>query len=186
MNYLDYEQLNKIQAREFRTRKPFPWTNPEGVLTEEAFRHLLEHLPDISVYESRFGYSRNFGQKGHDRYSLEYDKDLAIHPSWHQFVAELYGHDDRQFLRRLYGFRPMKLSFHWHYTPSRCTVSPHCDSRRKIGSHIFYLNTDENWKPEGVVKRWCSTITAASTVSRPPTSKILTKPRWLNLLVIAA
>ena len=148
MVYLDYEQLDKIQAWDFRARKPFPWLNPQGVLTEKAFRHLVDHLPPVSLFEKRFGYSRDFGQKGHDRYSLEYDKDLEIHPSWHEFVAELHGHHYRKFLRRLYGFRPMKLSFHWHYTPSTCAVSPHCDSRAKVGSHIFYLNTHEDWKPE--------------------------------------
>jgi hypothetical protein len=148
MNYLDYERLDKILARDFRSRRPFPWANPEGVLTGEAFRHLMDHLPDLSLFEKRFGYSRDFGQKGHDRYSLEYDKSLEIHPSWHAFVDELHGHRYRQFLRRLYGFRPMKLSFHWHYTPSGCAVSPHCDSRAKIGSHIFYLNTEDDWKSE--------------------------------------
>jgi hypothetical protein len=148
MDYLDYQQLGKIEARQFRSRKPFPWANPAGALTEAAFHHLVEHLPDLSLFERRFGYSRDFGQKGHDRYSLEYDEGLAIHPGWHEFVAELHGHRYRQFLRRLYGFRPMRLSFHWHYTPTSCAVSPHCDSRAKIGSHIFYLNTHEDWKPE--------------------------------------
>jgi hypothetical protein len=26
-------------------------------------------------------------------------------------------------------------------------VSPHCDSPKKLGSHIFYLNTKEDWDP---------------------------------------
>jgi hypothetical protein len=26
-------------------------------------------------------------------------------------------------------------------------VSPHCDARHKIGSHIFYFNTEEDWDP---------------------------------------
>jgi hypothetical protein len=26
-------------------------------------------------------------------------------------------------------------------------VSPHCDAKRKLGSHIFYFNTEEDWDP---------------------------------------
>jgi hypothetical protein len=148
MNYLDYAQLGRIQAEQFRARKPYPWANPEGILTQEGFQQLVDRLPDISMFEKRFDYSRKHGQKGHDRCSLEYSTDLEIDPSWHEFVAELHRTGYRQFLRRMYGFRPMKLSFHWHYTQSGGAVSPHCDSKRKIGSHIFYLNTQEDWKPE--------------------------------------
>ncbi len=27
-------------------------------------------------------------------------------------------------------------------------MSPHCDAKHKIGSHIFYLNSDTDWKEE--------------------------------------
>ena len=39
----------------------------------------------------------------------------------------------------------MKLNFHWHYTPTGCSVSPHCDSVYKLGTHIFYFNTEQDW-----------------------------------------
>jgi hypothetical protein len=148
MNYLDYEKLESFQGREFRHRKPYPWANPQGFLTEDAFQHLIDRLPDISLFEKRFGYTRSYGQKGHDRYSLEYDPSLPIDPSWHELVKELHDAPYRRFLRAAYGLRPMKLSFHWHYTQTGGAVSPHCDSRVKIGSHIFYLNTARDWKPE--------------------------------------
>ncbi|MEA2080778.1 MAG: hypothetical protein U9P00_13175 [Pseudomonadota bacterium] len=112
MDYLDYKQLNRIKSRDFRTRKPFPWANPQGVLKEDAFHHLIERLPDISMFENRHGHSRDHGQKGHNRYSLEYNESLNVAPRWHEFVKELHQHRYRQFLRRLYGFRPMKLTFH--------------------------------------------------------------------------
>ena len=148
MKYLDYDQLDSIHVENFKTRKPFPWVNPAGVLKQDALHHLLEHLPDISMFEKRSAYSRKHGQKGHQRWSLEYAPELDIDKSWHEFVSELQQAGYRQFLRRLYGYRPIKLSFHWHYTARGGTVSPHCDSKRKIGSHVFYLNTEENWKPE--------------------------------------
>jgi hypothetical protein len=148
MTYLDYDQLDRLRTRDFRRARPYPWANPENLLRDDAFRLLLERLPDIGLFDKNFGYERDHGQKDHDRYSLEYNENLDIDPSWHEFVAELKGPAYRSFLRRLYGFRPMQLAFHWHYTPTSCAVSPHCDSRGKIGSHIFYLNTDEDWKAE--------------------------------------
>ena len=53
----------------------------------------------------------------------------------------------RAFLRRLLGIERFALRLHWHYTPSGCSVSPHCDARRKLGSHIFYFNTEADWDP---------------------------------------
>jgi len=148
MSYLDYQKLAEFPGQEFRQRKPYPWTNPQGLLTEDGFQYLVSHLPDFSLFEKSFGYARRFGQKGHDKYALEYDAGLPIDPAWHEFVNELYSEPYRRFLRKLYGLRPMKLSFHWHYAESGGSVSPHCDSRNKIGSHIFYLNTKDDWKEE--------------------------------------
>ena len=148
MNYLDIDRLENFPFQEFRQRRPYPWANPEGLLREEALEHLIGRLPAVGLFEKRFGYTRSHGQKGHDRYSLEYDSSLPIDPSWHEFVAELHQAPYHGFLRKLYGLRPFKLTFHWHYTERGGAVSPHCDSRAKIGSHIFYLNTEADWKPE--------------------------------------
>ena len=41
----------------------------------------------------------------------------------------------------------MEFRFHWHYTPSGCDVSPHCDARREHGSHLFYFNSEDDWDP---------------------------------------
>src|SRR5262249_3432545 len=29
-----------------------------------------------------------------------------------------------------------------------CGVSPHCDARRKLCTHIFYFNTEDDWKTD--------------------------------------
>ena len=44
--------------------------------------------------------------------------------------------------------RDLELRFHWHWATTGASVSPHCDNRRKLGSHIFYLNTDADWQPQ--------------------------------------
>ena len=131
----------------FRAQKPFPWINPEGLLTEEGYQRLLATLPDVSLFERSFGKERKHGQECHDRYTLEYRDELDIPPTWQEFIEELRGDDYRHFVERLYGVRSFDLNFHWHYAPNGCSVSPHCDARRKVGSHLFYFNTTDDWNP---------------------------------------
>lgn len=148
MNYLNYEKLASIETDAFRHRRPYPWINPAGVLTEAGYRRLLETQPDLPLFEANFGKQRAHGQRSHDRYTLEYREDLEVAQPWKDFVAELKGQPYLGFLKRLFAVRTLALNFHWHYTPSGCVVSPHCDARHKLGSHIFYLNTPQDWDPD--------------------------------------
>lgn len=145
--YLDFERLQDLDPSAFHAQKPFPWINPKGLLREERYRCLLATLPDLSLFEHSFGKERKHGQYCHDRYTLEYREELKIPQPWQEFIAELRGDDYRTFVRKLFGVRSFDLNFHWHYAPNGCSVSPHCDARRKIGSHIFYLNTADDWDP---------------------------------------
>ena len=147
MTYLDYDRLEAIDARSFRDRKPFPWINPHGLLTEEGHARLVETLPEVDGFARLFGIERSHGQAPHDRFALEYDEDLDVATPWHDFVRELRGARYGRFLRGLFGPRLIRLGFHWHYTPDGCSVSPHCDAKRKLGSHIFYFNTSADWQP---------------------------------------
>lgn len=147
MTYLDYERLAAVDAEAFRNRSPYPWCNPQGLLTEAGYRRLLQTLPDVSQFTRVFGIQRSHGQKPHDRFALEYRANLEVAEPWHAFVEELRGAEYGRFLRRLFGRGRIQLNFHWHYTPHGCSVSPHCDARRKLGSHIFYLNTADDWDP---------------------------------------
>lgn len=121
--------------------------NPSGLLTDWGYERLVETLPDLSLFEKRFGVKRAHGQHSHDRYTLEYRKELPLSPHWTQFLDELQGEAYSRFLKRLLGIQSLDLHFHWHYTPNGCSVSPHCDAKHKLGSHIFYFNTQENWDP---------------------------------------
>ena len=145
--YLDYERLAAMDAREFQAGEPYPWANPEGLLTPEGYRQLIATLPDYSTFEECFGVARAHGQRSHDRYALEYDEALDVAPPWHEFVRELRGPVYHRFLKRMFGRGRLTLRFHWHYTPRGCSVSPHCDARHKLGSHIFALNTPDDWDP---------------------------------------
>ena len=147
MTFLDVNQLQAIDPVSFRAQTPYPWVNPAGLLTDAGYDHLRETLPDVSLFKSHFGETRVSGQQNHDRFSLPYRDDLPVAAPWKAFVAELRDKDYQTFLRRLIGVRSFELSFVWHYTPQGCSVSPHCDSRRKLGSHIFYFNTEQDWDP---------------------------------------
>lgn len=145
---LDERRLAKISADAFRGADPYPWINPESLLTQAGFDLLRFNMPPLEVMKPSFGRRRAHGQQPHDRYALEYRPELPLHPAWHRLVEELHGPRYQRFLSRLFDSRRFTLSCHWHYTPRGCSVSPHCDARRKLGSHIFYFNTTEDWQPD--------------------------------------
>lgn len=147
MQYLDVERLSTLDPKVFQSQHPYPWMNPEGLLTEEGYQRLRETLPDVTLFTPIFGKKRVYGQQSHDRFSLEYYDGLDVAEPWREFVTELQGKEYQRFLRHMIGVRSFELLFHWHYTPNGCSVSPHCDSNRKLGSHIFYFNTLEDWNP---------------------------------------
>jgi len=143
---LDFERLDAIATATFRKADPYPWLNPEGLLTDQGFDLLRRNLPVTDQMKASFGRKRAHGQKPHDRYALEYHPDLDLHPVWHQFIAELNGPAYQEWLARLFATRRFTLSYHWHYAPRGASVSPHCDAKRKLGSHIFYFNTEDEWE----------------------------------------
>lgn len=147
MQYMNFDKFKAIDPAEFVATKPYPWINPEGLLTEEGYQSLLDNMPDISLFEKKFGYERIAGQKPHDRYSLEYTSDTSVPGPWKEFIDELCSDDYRLTLARLYGARKINLRFHWHYTPNGCSVSPHTDSVREHGSQLFYFNREGDWDP---------------------------------------
>lgn len=147
MKYLDTETIRGIEPRTFRDQHPYPWINPQGILTPEGYEDLLANMPDIGLFTSSFGVQRKYGQQSHERHILEYVDGLDIPAAWQAFVDELKGDEYRGFIRSLLGHGHFRFRFHWHYTPNGCSVSPHCDSRGKLGSQIFYMNSRSDWDP---------------------------------------
>lgn len=148
VSYLNLDALEAMDAHAFQRQSPYPWVNPRGLLSEAGFRALRETLPDAARFERLFGQARRHGQQPHDRLALEYSPGMALSPPWQAFMKELQGPHYRQFIGRMLGSNSFDLHFHWHYTPQSCSVSPHCDAKWKLGSHIFYFNTEDDWRPE--------------------------------------
>ncbi len=147
MQCLNLERLESVSADAFQRQRPFPWANPVGLLRREAHEQLVNSLPDVSQFERKVGVARKFGQRSHDRYNLEYRPGIVLSDVWQKFIEELKGEQYRNFLERLFGRRSLQLRFHWHYAYSGCSVSPHCDSAQKVGSHLFYMNSSKSWNP---------------------------------------
>lgn len=145
MHYLNSTCLEAVSAEGFRATQPYPWTNLESSLTPEGYEALRQSLPDTEQADKQVGIRRGYGQAPHDRYLLHYRPGLQIAEPWKEFLEELQGPVYQDFLRRVLGPRTFIPTFEWYYAWRGCAVSPHCDATRKLATHIFYFNTDEDW-----------------------------------------
>jgi hypothetical protein len=149
MEYLNPDCLNGISSGSFHTQRPYPWVSIENTLTSDGFQLLRESLPDVSLFERKVGIKRAHGQCSHDRYILHHRTDLKLAEPWREFIAEIHGEIYESFLRRMFGLQrdeQFVLTLEWYYAWQGCSVSPHCDAQRKLGTHIFYFNTAEDWE----------------------------------------
>jgi hypothetical protein len=144
-SYLNPEIMAAIDAHEFQEKPPFPWVNPQYFVQPGRYQELLDSVPDISRFRAFFGKQRKHGQASHDRYVLDYEDGMELSPPWQTLLQELRSPAYRDFVCRLLDVQDVRFRFHWHFTPDGGEVSPHCDSRGKIGSQIFYLNTEQDW-----------------------------------------
>lgn len=147
MRFVDTEKLEAIDPRDFENTRPYPFLNSEGLLTREGFETLLANMPDPEIFERNEGKKRRAGQAPHDRLSLEYDGDTQIPAPWEAFIEELCDGPYRAKMAQLMGAKRVLFRFHWHYTRSGRWVSPHTDSPREHGSHLFYFNDEASWDP---------------------------------------
>ena len=129
----------------FQDRLPYPWAEIERAIEPKAFALLREAMPCVAMFKQCMGKRRRHGQQSHDRFVLDYDESLNVHPIWHEFVSELHGPEYRNFAASCLGTDNFRLNTHWHFTPRGCSVSPHCDAEWKLGSHIFYFNDVDDW-----------------------------------------
>ena len=144
--YLNPAVLDAIDPAAFREQHPYPWVNPQHFIRDECFAELLETMPDISQFRAFFGKQRKHGQASHDRYVLDFEEGMDLAPPWARFIEELRSDRYRELVCSLLGVSHVRFRFHWHFTPNGGEVSPHCDSKGKIGSQIFYLNTPRDWQ----------------------------------------
>lgn len=143
--FIDTAGLARIDGPAIRAALPYPHAELEALLTPAGYALLQAHLPPPASFAKVFGRRRRHGQQSHDRYVLQHRPSASLPAPWRRFIRELEGPSYRRFVAALLGHDDFLLHFHWHYTPRGCSVSPHCDAPWKLGSHIFYLNTAEDW-----------------------------------------
>jgi hypothetical protein len=149
MKYLNHGVIDAISHESYRATPPYPWISIHDTLTEEGFQSLRANLPNIDQFQKRVGIKRAYGQGYHDRSILHYHPALQLAQPWREFLAELQGDYYQSFVRRMLGLQPDSQiipTMEWYYAWQGCGVSPHCDAMRKRGTHIFYFNTEEDWK----------------------------------------
>jgi hypothetical protein len=148
MQYLDWKTLGQVSADTFRDTKPYPWATIPSTLTSEGYESLRGSLPDVTTFDRKVGVKRAYGQGSHDRAILHNNPSLQLTGPWKEFLAELEGADYQQWARQMLGLPENKRvipTMEWYYAWGGCSVSPHCDARRKLATHIFYFNTVEDW-----------------------------------------
>ena len=143
--FLNRDVLEAIDPAAFQAQQPFPWVNPQYFILPERYQELLATMPPLSQFRAFFGKQRKHGQGSHDRYVLDYERGMELSTTWREFVEELCGEDYRRFVCKLLEVSDVRFRFPGHFTPDGGEVTPHCDSKGKIGSQIFYLNTDADW-----------------------------------------
>jgi hypothetical protein len=151
MNYLNLECINGVSASAFQLQQPYPWAHMQDTLTAVGWNKLRATLPEMEKFQQMVGVKRGYGQAPHNRGILHYREGIELAPPWKEFIAELQGKEYGAFLRRMLGLAPEKriiLTMEWYYAWQGCSVSPHCDARRKLATHIFFFATDEDWPRE--------------------------------------
>jgi len=149
LGFLNRACLENLSAEGFQNRQPYPWVNLENTLTPEGQETLRAALPPVEAgFDRQVGVHRAYGQAPHDRYLLHYRPGLQVAPVWQEFIDELHGPVYQGFLRRVLGNHHFIPTFEWYYAWEGCAVSPHCDAARKLATHIFYFNTDEDWSAD--------------------------------------
>jgi hypothetical protein len=161
----DQPFMQGFDRREFTQRQPFPWYNFQSLLTAQAFEDLYREFPSLDFFETHEGMARKYGQRPHDRYYLAYEKTIykdldrsaqkgiirqaQLLPSWQAFMSALQSDPGyRGFICDLLGVKDFTARYAWHVATAGRSVSPHVDARNKIGTHIFYFNTSEDWQAE--------------------------------------
>jgi hypothetical protein len=154
--FLDPAVLDSFSVDDFLARRPFPWHDFEHVLLPDAFEALIDDFPSRDLFEWHEGRSGQHYQRPQDRWFLTYSAKLPPKPGvagpaqlpavWREFIGELEANETyRKLIEASLGRSDLRMSYNWHLGVQGSEVCPHLDKDSKIGTHIFYLNTERDW-----------------------------------------
>jgi hypothetical protein len=148
MEYLNRERLQSLSREDFENRKPYPWVDIEYPLTPEGYQRLRETLPPVESFNREADIQRDNGQSPRDSYLLHHHPGVELAEPWLEFMAELEGPVYEAFLLQMLGPHTFIPTFDWTYAKDGFAEQAQCDAVRKLATHIFYFNTEEDWKRE--------------------------------------
>lgn len=159
---INHELISSFNQKMFIQNKPFPWYNFGNFLTQSGFQKLLQDFPSLELFEKHEGLERVYGQRPHNRYYLAYqtsvynqidrrDRGIVkykhLPSTWQMFIEELETSQIYQnFIKSLFEVADFQIRYAWHIGVTNSEVSPHKDAKQKIGTHIFYFNTQDDWE----------------------------------------
>ncbi len=148
-----------------RGEVPCPWYSLDGFLTDHAFATLNTEFPPLDLFEHHEGLYRKHGQRPHNRYYLAFEKSIYnqandagdkgcarladLSAGWQAFINELTtGELYTKFVANAFNVDQFDIRLAWHMAGRGDDVSPHRDATAKLGTHIFYFNTTQDWREE--------------------------------------
>ena len=152
MQFINESVMNGLERHgAFRQQQPYPWLNPKGFLHG---RWLIARLVDTccrsrncSTSDSARSASTARAPRPVCRWTSA--PDLPLAPAWRDFVDELQS-------RALSWISSAACSAAGRFACCSA-LALHAERllgvaplrrRRKLGSHIFYFNTDNDWQPD--------------------------------------
>lgn len=161
--FINSEVLAAFSLTDFKARQPYPWQDFQQFLTPSGFAALYRDFPSLDCFEQHNEITRAYGQRPHNRYYLAYESSIYqapatqkgiirhqdLPPTWQNFIKELETSPAyRRFLKSTLAIPDYKIRYAWHIGVTGSEVSPHVDTPDKIGTHILYFNTQQDWQPQ--------------------------------------
>src|SRR5205814_1904561 len=126
-----------------------------------GFQTLYQDFPALEWFEKHENLPRRYNSRPHNRYLLSYEKSIyhtdctqgvikhgQLAHSWQIFIKELQSSEYRNFIKKSLGVTYFNFRLEWHIGVTDSEVSPHCDAKSKLGTHIFYFNNSKDWSME--------------------------------------
>ncbi|HMW00002.1 MAG TPA: 2OG-Fe(II) oxygenase [Acidobacteriota bacterium] len=159
-SFLNSDRLQQIHLTTMRGQQPCPWVLFHQLITPDGFEQLCQDFPSLDWFEKHQDQPRKSNQRPHNRYYLAYQQSFFSYQkartsafikhsqlalSWQTLIEELQQPQYLQFLTHFFGTSAFQLQFSWHIGLTGSEVSPHCDWVGKLGTHLFYFNTSQEW-----------------------------------------
>lgn len=162
--FLDHDVIGRFATDAFLATEPFPYAGIDRIVRDDAFAALMADFPDLGLFTWHGDIDRVYGQRPHNRWYLAYEakrydeyeersggvaarSDLPA--VWVDFVDELSSDPVyAEMIAACLGRSDLTVRFAWHVGVTGSEVSPHVDDHNKAGTHIFYFNTSDDWRPE--------------------------------------